>query len=94
MKISDESSFYLNDFKIGRLSWGYIECKVITNPKCGRGGRKVHIRVTVHEKIIPTTVDFENNREVWGQGKQAAWRSWDIKDQTFPKPSEKNTPLT
>ena len=27
------------------------------------GGRKVHIRVTVHEKIIPTAVDIENNKK-------------------------------
>lgn len=57
--------------------------------KCGRGGRKVHIRVTVHEKIIPTTVDFENNREVWAResrqpGEVGTYKGSDV-SKTFRK---------
>lgn len=59
------------------------------------GGRKVHIRVTVHEKIIPTAGDFENNRGVWARegrqpGEIGTYKGSDISK----KPSEKNTPLT
>lgn len=59
------------------------------------GGRKVHIRVTVHEKIIPTAVDIENNRGVWARegrqpGEVGTYKGSDISK----KPSEKNTRLT
>ena len=60
-----------------------------------KGGRKVNIRATVHEKIIPTTVNFENNRGVWAREGRQPGEAGTYKGSDVPKkPSEENTPLT